>query len=238
MSSPQSTAVSSAAAAQAAQAGLAVLVGRDVDAAFAHLDVGNLRKSLPDFSALIAAITHRYGPASATLAARSYKADRAAAGVTAAYTVVVAPSPDLSQIGQTVDWATQPLWQTEPDLTQARANVSAATERLVLDIGRNTITANAAKDPKARGWARVPEPHCCAFCALLATRGAIYTGETGAFKTHDNCRCHVEPIFGHYEPSAQIRAWQALYRDSTTGGNAARARRQWRKAFDAQNGTT
>jgi len=48
-----------------------------------------------------------------------------------------------------------------------------------------------------------------------------------------NCRCHADPVFGPWEPSAQVREWQQLYQDKTSSENAARTRRDWRRAYDA-----
>lgn len=226
--------VTAAASAQASQTGLAVVLGYDLERAWNQLDVSSLRKTLPDFTLLIAALVHKYGAASRTLAARFYKAQRAAAGLAAPFTVIPAALTPLPQVGSAVDWATRGLWATEPDIASAQTLVRGAAEKMVLDVGRDTIVNNVHRDRKALGWVRVTEPDPCAFCALLATRGAVYRGRGAGFPAHDHCRCHADPIFTAYEPSAEVREWQKLYRDSTTGGNAARTRREWRRAFDAR----
>lgn len=220
---------------QAAQTGLVMVMGADLEVAWSQLDVGDLAKSLPVFTAQVAALTTRYGKASATLSALQYRDARRAAGFASPFTVKPAPPAGLRQVGQSMDWATQPLWSTDPDLKSVKTLVDGAAEKLVLDAGRHTIVTNVQRDPKAHGWARLTEAAPCSFCALLAIRGAVYRSDRSAdFKAHDHCRCHAEPLFAPYEPSAQIRQWQQLYRDSTTGGNAARTRRQWRQAFEAQ----
>jgi hypothetical protein len=233
---------------QAAQAGLVTAMGYDIERALNTLDVSSLRKSLPRFKTVIAGVVHRYGAASATLAARAYVTQRRASGVRTPFTAKPAPLPGLEQIGSTVDWATEPLWSVQPDLAATITRLEGSLDTLVLNIGRDTITANTERDRHARGWARIPEPGCCYFCALLAVRGAVY--KDGSFddanarflphldtpsdvKTHDHCRCHVEPVFTAYEPSAQIREWQALYRDRVQGG--ADLLRTWRRVFDQHN---
>jgi len=241
MSSPQPAppVAEPAAASQAAQAGLAILVAAAITKLWPSLDLLNLRRSLPTFKAAVAVEVRRHAQASATLAARQYRADRVRAGVGGGFTPVPADPPSVEQIAQAVDWALQPLWNSavlggpEQDAAQsagsaiadAKARLAASTERLVLDTGRNTIVDNAGRDRKAKGWARVPEPGACSFCLMLATRGAVYRSErTASFKTHDNCRCHVEPVFTAYEPPARVREAQALWASSTRGksGNAAR----------------
>lgn len=208
--------------------------------AWGHLDPAHLSATLPRFSALVAAVVHRFSPAAATLAVRHYEAERRRAGIVAPYRARPAAAPPIEQIGKTVSWATQPLWaatpETEPKvLEQAKQNLAGAVDKLVLDVGRTTIIDNVAADAKAKAWARVPEPGCCYFCALLATRGAVYDAHSVQFRTHDHCRCHAEPVFNAYEPTAQIRQWQALYAEAAAGTRGMKAtQKAWRKAFDAQ----
>ncbi|MBQ1164427.1 hypothetical protein KBZ21_41300, partial [Streptomyces sp. A73] len=35
----------------------------------------------------------------------------------------------------------------------------------------------------------------CAFCKMLAVRGAVYERDTANFRAHDGCHCGVVPIF-------------------------------------------
>jgi hypothetical protein len=102
----------------------------------------------------------------------------------------------------------------------------------VLDLGRDSIIDSVHKDTQAEAWARVTEPKPCAFCALLATRGAVYKSEKSAeFEAHDHCRCHAQPVFTGvpFEASAQIREFQAFYR-------AHPGLQNFRRAYDAKYG--
>lgn len=229
MAAPAPAAASTA---QAAQSGLVTVMAADLTGAWAGLDIADLRRSLPTLQLAVAGIVRRYGSASAALSARFYRAQRQAAGITAPFTPRPAPLPPLPQIAKTVDWATQPLWSTSPDVATARSNLVASSERLVLDVGRQTITDNVARDRHARAWARITEPGACAFCLMLATRGAVYKSETAEFRTHTNCRCHAEPVFGAYEPSARIRQAQALYKESTAGLRGKAVLRAFRQAVE------
>lgn len=227
--------VDTAGQAQAAQTGLVIAMDGDLARAWQQLDIGALKGSIPDFSQLINAIARRYGLASAALAARYYKLERAQASIPGQFTVMPAPVAGATQVSQSVDWALQPLWAQQPDLNAATTNVRGVAEKLVLDVGRNTIVNNVHRDLKAHGWARITEPKPCAFCALLAMRGAVYRSDrTADFRAHDHCRCHVQPLFGPYEAPDRVQQWQQLYQASTTGGNSAKTRREWRRAFDAQ----
>lgn len=208
-------------------------MGTDLSTAFAALEVDNLAQSLPSFRLAVAAIVRRYGQAAGTLAVRFYDQQRRAAGITASFSPRPAMLPPLAQVAKTVDWATQPLWSATPDESLAQANVVASAERLVLDVGRQTVTDNAVRDRHARGWARVTEPRACSFCLMLATRGVVYKESTADFLSHTNCMCHAEPVFSAYEPPARIREAQALYKQSTAGLSGSAARQAFRKAVEA-----
>jgi hypothetical protein len=180
------------------------------------------------------------------LAVHQYTQQRVMAGVGAGFTPRPAPPPVLEQVSATVDWAVQPLWSPDvlaQPVTEAgstavadvKARLAAATERLVLDAGRDTIITNVQADRKAKAWARIPEPNACSFCLMLATRGAVYRTEKSAdFKSHNNCRCHVEPVFTAYEPSARIREAEALWASSTRGKSGDAARIAFRQAVEGR----
>ncbi|HEU5026582.1 MAG TPA: hypothetical protein VFV01_16825 [Spirillospora sp.] len=256
MSSPQQP-PQPAEASQAAQAALAVLVAAAVVKLWPSLDMLHLRRSLPAFKAAVAQEVRRHAQASATLAARQYRADRVRAGVGAGFTAVPADPPSVEQIARSVDWAVQPLWNAavvdahspgaaeevqqaaSTAIADAKARLAASSERLVLNTGRDTLIGNVQRDRKAKGWARVPESNACSFCLMLATRGAVYRSEkTADFRSHDNCRCHVEPVFTAYEPPARVREAEALWVSSTRGKSGNAARIAFRQAVEGRTAST
>lgn len=97
-----------------------------------------------------------------------------------------------------------------PDLAHRQAGKSAAGAgvRHALNGGRS-LTSNAIQqDPVALGYYRQTRPDCCAFCALLASRGAVYKEDSFTFsdaqffgdlfsdvKVHDNCHCAIVPVY-------------------------------------------
>lgn len=209
----------------------------------AYMQVHDLAASLPDYINGIKALVHRYGIASASIAARYYAKERAAQGIAGKVTVTPA-SPDLEGLDVGIRWATKGLWSEEPDVPAAQSLVRGVAERQALDTGRNTLLDAIHADKKAKGWARVIEPGACSFCILLATRGAVYREHSfttsnfkfsgpGAFKAHNHCRCSLEPVFGEYEPSADLRKWQALYQETSKGKSGRAARSAFREAVDA-----
>lgn len=209
-----------------------------VRAAWPEFDPTRIQATLPRFAALVAALIHRYGQASATQAVQYYRQERAAAGVPGRVTIKPAPTPQVAEVEAQLKWATSDLYgQVTPEkLDAAQTKVVGVAEKLALNVGRDTLIDAVKSDRQAKGWARVPEPGACSFCLLLATRGAVYKSQdSGSFQAHDHCRCHVEPLFGaHYEPTAQVRAAQALYEDTPYGKNAATARNNFRVALQRE----
>jgi hypothetical protein len=241
---------------QAAQSGLAQTLSDALDVVWALLVLHALRESLPSFKAAVAQQVIRHAQASATLASRQYRQQRVAAGVGGGFTPVPADPPSVDQVAQAVDWAVQPLWDSAipvaaipgaPEETKraastaiadAKARLAAASEKLVLDTGRDTIVGNVQRDRQAKAWARIPEPDACYFCAMLAARGAVYRSErTASFKTHDRCRCHVEPVFTAYEPSAKVREWQRLYDENAANAPTGDKLRAFRQAYEGREVT-
>lgn len=91
--------------------------------------------------------------------------------------------------------------------TAARA-VAAKGVKLVMDGGRAPLEAEVNNGRfGAVGYARVVDADPCPFCAMLASRGAIYRSDSfdasdslftgdNRFKVHDGCGCTLEPIYG------------------------------------------
>lgn len=100
----------------------------------------------------------------------------------------------------------------------ARAASAAAAQRHALNAGRQVLADTADADPAARGWARVPSSRCCAFCAMLASRGPEYGSRGSAsFEAHDRCGCTVEPHYRGDGLNPQSRRFRGMW-DATTSG--------------------
>lgn len=237
MSSPQ---LASAVTAQAgaAQVGLALVVQREVQAAMPGLARVPTEQLPAAVSGFLQHITQKYGAASAALAARQYAVARRASDLLTPFRVKPAAVPDKAYADKTASW----VLDSTTDIGQEfESQLVASAEKMTLDVGRNTIIQNVQSDKAAKGWARIPEPDCCAFCALLATRGVSYKAykseASASFKAHENCRCHVDPVFNSYEPSAQVRQWQAQYADATAKYDGKAKLIAWRQAFEGRKVT-
>jgi hypothetical protein len=209
---------------QAAQAGLAILVGLAIAKLWPSLDLLHLRESLPAFKAAVTREVQQHAQASATMAARQYRLQRVAAGAGAGFTPRPAAASPVGAGRGDVDYAVQPLWSAEvlaepvteagsSAIADAKARLAAASERLVLDAGRDTIVSNVQATGRRRAGLGCPSRAPATSALMLATRGAVYkcrstspttqASRVRAFEVHDNCRCHVEPVFTAYEPSAR-----------------------------------
>lgn len=232
------TAAGGAAAHQGSQAFLVSQLADPLSVAWTTFDPTD-PNTLQRFILVIQALIQHFGKMSSTAAASFYERERKASGIPGSFTVQLVPPADLDKIEAGIRWATSDLWRPEPDLAAIQTKVRGVVEKDVLDTGRTTIIDAVKSDRKAIGWARVPEPGACSFCALLATRGMSYRSEkTASFEAHDHCRCHVEPVFTSYEPSAQVREWQQMYAEATKGVHGPAAmRRAFRQKFEGREPT-
>lgn len=90
----------------------------------------------------------------------------------------------------------------------------AAGKRIMLDGGREMLIQASRLDKNVRGWARVSDGGPCPFCAMLVSRGPVYSEQTVSFRSHDRCGCGV----------------RLVYRNDRDGGwsdNATQLRRLW-----------
>lgn len=95
-------------------------------------------------------------------------------------------------------------------MSLGEARTSSAAMRHALAGGRNTIIRSIQFDRSALGFARATSGSACAFCAMLASRGPVYSKATVDFETHDGCGCTAEPVY------SRNAAWPAGSEDYKT----------------------
>lgn len=95
-----------------------------------------------------------------------------------------------------------------------------AGKRYVLDGGRDLLLEAADRDPQIERWARVSDGSPCSFCAMLVSRGAVYSADTVGFKAHDFCGCGVRLVYpgeddGGVDAQAEkyLRLWKTTNND-------------------------
>jgi hypothetical protein len=217
-----------------AQVGLTRLLVRDVRGVRRMILPSRLRESVPDWMTAMNTVIAQYARTSAALAADFYEGQREAAGVTGPFTVPVADPPPSEQTEASLRWATKDLWPRDPDdpattdaqrepmdvrLAQAEKKAEQVAQKLVADTGRGTVREAVRQDRQATAWARSAARGACAFCKMLASRGAVYEKDTSDFRAHDGCHCGVVPVFKgqRFELSPHAREWERIYREFAQG---------------------
>lgn len=133
-----------------------------------------------------------YSEGSAALAADFYEEERELAEVRSRFTAEAVVEDRTVKIRRSIAWAASPWFDDSGDSVDARL-----AELVQLETARpyrDTITTNRSNDPDAVGWRRVTAGGC-AFCRMLADRGAVYKADTARFASHPNCHCVAEPVF-------------------------------------------
>ena len=192
-----------------------------------------------------AALVRSLGPVAGQQAARYYSAVRAEHSLRAPFRPAPASPAAPDVVARNVDWALHDLLQ-RGDLGSSVQKLTGSVDRMVLDTGRDTITGAVEQDPQARAWARSIGLSACSFCAMLATRGAVYkedsfrrsdrkfSGKVSTIKVHDHCHCFPTPVFGVYEPTAHVRRLQADWARVTKGRSGRDARLAWRQHIEGR----
>lgn len=99
---------------------------------------------------------------------------------------------------------------------QKMSNTENWAVREVFRNARNTVVSYTRSDSRAVGYARVTDGDPCRFCAMLATRGPIYSQNSVDFPSHSKCGCSGEPVYNNwsYTPQTEKLAqdWIDKYR--------------------------
>ncbi len=180
---------------------------------------GHVGDQKPDAvqSALVAAVPAVIAPyigASGDLAAQWYD-DLAPES---SFTATPAALPPVDQLEASVRWAVGPLYgRGEAPVLDL---LGGSMQRYVFGGARDTIVTNAHREGVR--WARQASASACAFCRMLASRGAVYGSAAKAMASHDNCRCAAVPLRkgDTYTPPSYVADWEAQYidaRNSTDG---------------------
>lgn len=192
---------------------------------------------------------------SAALSARYYGAFREAEGITLPFEAPAAPRLNLTAVRTS-------LYVTGPQelqrklargllagraMNDAAASAAAAAMRHALNGGRGTIGRSIERDRSVLAYVRVTREGCCWFCAMLASRGAVYKnysfdrsdprftdgGIPSDVKVHDSCRCTTEPVYyrGGDLPG-RTAEFEALWYDVTGQFSGQQKALAFRRAFE------
>lgn len=191
------------------------------------------RKAMIDFvTAVVRQITSAYGEIAAVAAAEFYDEVREIGGFGGKAAVPVAGRPPEEQLKAVVRWGIGPLWEDTPRPDAALARLQGSTSRLALQPGRLT-TYEMVKRDGAR-YAHVPRGKTCAFCLMLASRGAVYHSEQPHY--HDHCDCVSVPVFSDDDLPGINREMHEAWQSVTRGHRDQMA--VWEKYIAETYGTT
>lgn len=134
----------------------------------------------------------------------------------------------------TIKTATRKGLPEDEAMRLALAKTLKAATRLVLQGGRDTIMETVRRDRQALGWARITRGQPCYFCAMLASRGAVYkTHETARFQPHDGCGCQPEPVYSEdWEMPESSRRFETLWAEATRDAAPGEAAKAFRRAYE------
>lgn len=120
-----------------------------------------------------------YGDTAAVLGADWYDLLRDVPASAKSFEAVLAQPASAVQAQESARWGIGPLFTGDPDA--ALSQLLGATQRLVMQPGRDSIWDSAARDPVRTGVARVPSGvTTCKFCVMLASRGPVYLSQVNA----------------------------------------------------------
>ncbi|AWT42561.1 MULTISPECIES: hypothetical protein [Streptomyces] len=215
-----------------AQTALVRLLLRDMRGLRRLLVASRLQASVPDWLAAVRSLVDQYGAAAASLAANAFEDQRDAAGIRRRAVVRTAGTPPEDKVEASLRWALKDIWDGG-DLEAAHRKAEGVAQKLVLDQGRETLRQAVRQDREAVAYARAAALGACAFCKLMASRGAVYknagtagrdaderfSGDASVVKFHDNCHCTIVPVFRgqQFRLSPHAAEWDRLYREYAQG---------------------
>ena len=171
-----------------AQNGAVALAMRDLERVWRSLDMSDPYAAARVLEGVWAELIGLYGEVTATLAADRFE------DLTGLPAVMVRPV-DPERAESRMRWAVGPLFDGDGD---AWARLVLLVDELVKQPGRSTMI-RSAREHGIR-YARVPVGDTCAFCLMLASRGAVYATEKSAGRKnsgnefHGDCDCDVQPV--------------------------------------------
>jgi hypothetical protein len=119
-----------------------------------------------------------------------------------------------------------------------------ASSMLVLNAGRDVVDKTVRADDAALGWMRVTDNSPCSFCAMLASRGAVYKSResagavSGGFTStwHNGCGCQIVPVFSTDPQIPQTsKDAEALWIKATRGLAGNEATKAYRRAVEGRS---
>lgn len=129
--------------------------------------------------------------------------------------------------------------RSEEDALRAMAtNMAGVADEAVRNGDRDVVEMTARHGRGIVGWRRRIGARACGFCAMLASRGAVYSSKAVATysqrgeRYHPHCHCWAEPVYrGEPDPP---EVWQLRHQwERVTAGHGGQdAIRVWRRHWE------
>lgn len=199
---------------------------RDVTRLMSAYDWADIDRSWMAVAPGMEAVVRDYSRQSAGTAGGYYQAFRTAEGAGGQAALRLAQGPPSEALQYSLGFygrivPKQLLQRGTQNLAgESLAHMLGGATRHVLNGGRNTLIGSVQQDRQAVGYARVTAANPCAFCAMLAGRGAVYKESTVGFEAHDHCACSAEPV---YKRDADLPGrgdeFQSVYQEHASGSS-------------------
>lgn len=194
--------------------------------------------------AALAALVGRFRNQSSRSAVRYYMESRGLARASGLYVPRPASEPPRELIEATAQITGARAYgrSRTANLANTRAMQNSGTQlagamaRITLDAGRQTVLDAVEEDREAIGWTRITDANPCAFCAMLASRGPVFSEDTAAFQAHAHCACIAAPVY--HRDEAWLGHSKDLYEQwqrETAGQSGPDAIKAWRRYWDGRN---
>lgn len=223
------------AAYRSSQQDVVTLAQRELTGWWATLDLADARSVVAALEAFLLGLVGAFGTAAGSVAADWFDEQRELAGARGLYRASLAdPLPD-EQVRAVARWAGGPLFGAG-DPGRALDLTSGAVQRLVQQGGRDTLHRAVLDDPTEPRWARMPQGvTTCAWCRMLASRGAVYLDRDSAGgddnRWHSECDCQPVPVWDGQELPYDADAYLQEYTNAraAAGGNPRAIAAQMRR---------
>ena len=156
---------------------LSTLAFREVNNLLSFLgdaDPVTIRNSLVQ---MLPEVIRPYITASGNLAATWYE-DLRAAAVGGTFYATASGELNKVRLDALVGYGVQPLFGQSTSTVLSL--LGGGVQRMIAGASRDTIYDNVMSDRVRVGFTRIPRAGCCAFCGMLASRGAVYRSESSA----------------------------------------------------------
>jgi hypothetical protein len=203
------TALALAKSVRSTQIGLQVDLLRKVTEGWPSLNFSQLDRTWPGWLAMMQALVAEYHQELAAQSSLLYRGTR--------QLEIGEPGPQVLAAPPAEEWTKKALGYAAPGVYEkalrqqverqaaehkALVTTLGTTTRIALDGARQTMVDAGSKDHSRVRYFRVTDGDPCYFCALAASRGAVYrsaftAGDGNAYHDHDSCTVGVTFVGGH-----------------------------------------